>query len=278
MPLINIGKPRVLQKTKIGREVKGIPGIWLKKSGDTISDNVIIDKYPYFFKYRYANARKDLQKYNDEANTSCKRTYKMTIDELISKQYRTVEEQQTVNNYYKYMPLVYSNSSMNILCRYIESVNFEIAKKIKEISIFDFESLYIDGHEPTEEEYSFVKSKIKEFMKRSKTICIDGSTSDDMRDEKISGKCPGVIISTDELMDELIKDINDAYVITNCFIRYYYEDVPKSNKDLLWHTVGKYIVSNMINSGDGYIEVPVQDKNGDIEFLNKRYRREKIEL
>ena len=93
MPLINIGKPRVLQKTKIGREVKGIPSIWLKKSGDAVSDNVIIDKYPYFFKYRYANARKDLQKYKDEANTSCKRTFKMTIDELISKQYRTVDEQ-----------------------------------------------------------------------------------------------------------------------------------------------------------------------------------------
>ena len=267
----------MLQKTKIGREVKGIPSIWLKKSGDTVSDNVIIDKYPYFFKYRYANARKDLQKYKDEANTSCKRTFKMTIDELISKQYRTVDEQTVLDNYYKYMPLVYSDSSMNLLCRYIESVNFEITRKIKETSLFDYKCLYVAGHEPTDDEYAIVKKKIKEFLKHSKMICMDISPErDDMG--KTACKCPSVVISSEEFMDDVLKAINDAYVVTNCFIRYYYEENPKSNKDLMWHTVGKYIVDNMRDSGDGFIEIPVPDDDGDIEFLNKKYRKERVEL
>lgn len=141
-----------IDKTKLGREVKGIPKLWVeyRKTDDKTAEknsytpediekirfynSILLDKYPYFFRYRYPDCKKKYDKYVDSNETACKQRFGISLKSLIDLSQKTPEQMTFLDNYYKYMPVTMSDSSMNLLCKYIEGINFEISKKIKEES------------------------------------------------------------------------------------------------------------------------------------------------
>ena len=65
----------------------------------------------------------------------------MTLDELlIKKEDELTQEQKDFINYY-YYPVIDSPCVMNKICKYIESIDFQIKKKIKSNGDFDYKSL-----------------------------------------------------------------------------------------------------------------------------------------
>lgn len=110
-----------IDKTKIGRSVKEIPKEWIVGSSEEMS-HITMNKYPYFFRYRYKNARDSYRSYVDECDVTSYNRFRKPILEIINDNGKTDSENRFVEDYDKYMPLLCTDSVMNNLCRYMESV------------------------------------------------------------------------------------------------------------------------------------------------------------
>lgn len=202
----------------------------------------------------------------------------MSLDELLSLTSHTEVQEEFLSNYYKYMPLVYSDSPMNLLCRYIESQRFDILEKVKDGSHFDHVVLYHPDHPFTEKEYASVVTILKEFRSIAKTISIqkDVYRTDANVDFYDYGRYR---VSCDKYMEEMVSKIGDINLIANCLVRYFYEEDLKSNKELLWSLAGPQLFEAVkVNSGASTVMFPFSDPEGDICYLNNRYSMQEVTL
>ena len=95
----------------------------------TFYNSILLNKYPYFFKYRYKDCKKSYNVYVDENEVTCHQRFRMTLKKLLLLDRHDKEQKEFIEKYYKHMPVTVSDSSMNLLCKYIESINFNISQK-----------------------------------------------------------------------------------------------------------------------------------------------------
>lgn len=285
-----------IDKAKIGREVKGIPKIWIRKqhintdedgnfidSDDlikkkTMYNNILLNKYPYFFKYLYKDAKRKYDKYYEENEITCLQKFKMSLKKLNELKKLSSDQQKFVDDFFKYMPLTYSDSPMNLLCRYIESINFEISKKIRENNGDDFTKLY-KTHKIryTQEQYDIIISEFKKHVAGLKFDLLLPSVEDDdynFNDESVRE----YRVDNDSLEQKLFKVCNNVNIITNCLIDYFYVEKSSANKDILWGTYGKYIFANIKENTFSNPKFPIPDNDGNINYLNKQYILKEINI
>ena len=142
-----VSQSKQIDKTKIGQAVKCIPKVWAvyQKVKDTDTpeerekkefyNSLVVDKKPYFFKYKYKQLTKDLNEYNKTANENSILRFSKTLDELLET-YKKDEnllsnDELTFLDYYShFLPVLDTPCSMNKICKYIESIDFGIKKKI----------------------------------------------------------------------------------------------------------------------------------------------------
>lgn len=270
-----------IDKAKIGREVKGIPKLWVEYrktdnenySFDEIEtikfyNSILLDKYPYFFRYRYAECKKKYDKYIDSNETACKQRFGITLKTLIDLNKRTPEQIAFLDNYYKYMPVTMSNSPMNILCRYIEGVNFEISKKIKDDNTKDIITTLKCNTQYTEEEYNKVSDVIDKCLLNYREIEFDNR-------EKEKGEAK--LFDFSNYTNEIIIAVGSIGKALNCVIDYFYINNPKKNKDFMWELFGRYIYVE-IKKNINKVMFPMPDENGDIVYLGQTYSLQEVEI
>lgn len=265
-----------IDKAKIGQEVKGVPRVWvnrnhLKKNDKhgkrkALYNNTLLDKYPYFFRYVYKDTDKEYKKYVDEYNIICKQKYRMDFKELEALQKKTPEQETFIFNFYEFCPVLISDSPMNLLCKYIENIHWNILQKTKaDVSSFDHE-IYKRKDFEYLPYYSSVKSAVQQFMKEQRdTILIEHPNED-----------------SDTLFEQLRKINHNPYIIVNCLVDYFYVEKPNSNKDVLWTTYGKYIYKNIVeNAGVATALFPMpcaDDPKYDLEYLGYHYKLQEVKL
>jgi len=279
-----------IDKAKIGKEVKGIPKLWVQKqeikendSEELIKEkefynNILLNKYPYFFKYLYKEAKKKYNKYCEESEITCHQKFKMSFKKLRELERLSPEQKQFINNYYKYMPLTYSDSPMNLLCKHIESINFEINKKIKATDSEDIVKYYQNVNHPyTKEQYADITEVLNQYIKG---VRYDKLLPDD-KDNDFNFNKDAITeykVNNDMLEKNINKICSDVYLITNVLINYFYNEKPSANKDVLWSTYGKYIYKNVKEKSNLKIMFPFPDKNGDIKYMGTNYSPKEIKL
>lgn len=285
-----------IDKAKIGQDVKGIPSIWLNKTKPKITksgrnvtrhrrrrelyNNILLDKYPYFFRYVYKDTNQKYKKYLDETNVICKQKFQMDFKELEKLDRKTSEHLEFITNFYKYCPVIISDSPMNLLCKHIESIDFSISQKTK----IDAEKFKFNIYQNLEYDYLFcyddVKFAVESFLKEQRNN-ITVSSTDISSDSSEENKEFVLNCVCDTLYSRLVKINSNPYVITNCLIDYFYKDNPKKNKDILWKTYGKYIYRNVIyNTGEKTVlfPFPCESKNKDFSYLGYDYKLMEVEL
>ena len=97
----------------------------------------------------------------------------------------TQEQKEFVTNFETHCPIIISDSSMNLLCRYIESVNFNISNKIKvefdfkQFDIYKYKDIEYEQHYKLfEKELKLIlsnirQSKIVQKMNQTQTIVLN---------------------------------------------------------------------------------------------------------
>lgn len=292
-----------IDKTKIGRSVKGIPSIWVnysaynidKDTGEILdsletqrykdfNNSILLDKYPYFFKYRYKKCKQLYDKYIDENNiTACQKFRKPLNILLDTNTSHTLAEKEFIENFYEYMPVVFSDSPMNMLCRYIEGINFNLKKKIKGsgISTETIEQLKHKNLPYTDKYKKHIIQTLENYLSDLKHKQIYDKVPKEKQEEKI------VTVSLEDYFFN--HGIHNMYMALNCLIDYYYLDNPNKSKDVLWTNMGNYIFNNIKrNCGNTclfplpcscFSEEQLQDRREEVfTYLEKEYIMERIDL
>lgn len=280
-----------IDKAKIGREVKGIPKSWVEyqkiKSDDSeevkqdkeFYNSILLDKHPYFFIYLYKDTLNKYKKYRNGYNLSCLQKFKVSLDDLINKKRKTSEEKNFIETYYKYLPVIDSDCVMNNLCKYIESINFNIKEKLKMKDIEDFYTLYKhDGIVENEELYKVLFKEVKKFNKSIRDAGNMGIYNNNYN-EKYNQDLGTEINSQYEEFRKTMNDLcSNIYELVNYLVRIFYVDYPSANKDLLWNTYGKYMFNNIKRKVKTPILFPIPDGNGDIEYLGFKYLLQEVSI
>jgi len=285
-----------IDKAKIGKAVKGIPSIWVdfqkpkidkdtKEVLDTDEEwankqfynSILLNKYPYFFKYRYKEAKKKYDRYVDENEMTCHQKFKMSINTLMNLSRKTPEQKEFVENYYKYMPLTYSDSSMNLLCRYIESINFDISQKIKSVDNDEIVNIYKNNDfQFDQNQYDQVINVLKYHIKGKQ---FDQMIPEDEDESKFDNETIEEYKADDDSLESKINKIcSNPYTVVNYLIHYFYEDKISANKDILWSTYGKYIFNNVKRNSNNKVMFPMPDEKGDIKYMGKKYSLKEVEI
>lgn len=268
-----------IDKAKIGKEVKGIPKVWTEKQLITDNDDettikqkellnrCLLNKHPYFFIYRYRETNLKYKNYIKNCDTTCMIRFGISIDDLLKKEIKSEDEKKFIDNYYNYMPIIYSDSSMNKLCRYIEVQNINILKKSREETdkaIFEkYKNYNVIYSEKT-------KNKVVDILKKYIRILSNIHKTVSLNEDKDNGE--NYLFLINELKHELLIATNNIYEITNYLIDYYYLDNPKSNKKLLWDLFGKYIFQNIVqNLNILEFNIPIAKPDGEIKYLGNCY-------
>lgn len=280
-----------IDKAKIGQEVKAVPKVWVQRNTvkkdrhgkargrrlarKTLYNNTLLDKYPYFFRYIYQETDKSYKKYLDEYNVICRQKYKRAFHDLETLPNKTREQQELIERFYEYCPVVISDSPMNLLCRYIEDIDFHIVQKTKNSdNAFSYELYKQQGLEYASF-YEDVKQSLQQFTAAKRNLLITEQTT-----QTADGFYYDVI--SDTLKDTLSKINANPYIIVNCLVDYFYREKPKANKELLWETYGKYIYKNIAkNRQRATVLFPMpcrENETCDLEYLGGNYHLREVRL
>ena len=66
-----------------------------------------------------------------EYDNECSDVFGYSLDTLINKKEKNEKEQEVYNRFIEYCPVIDSNSTMNKICHYIESVSEDIKKGVR---------------------------------------------------------------------------------------------------------------------------------------------------
>jgi len=281
-----------IDKAKIGKEVKGIPKHWItynkiNKKDDLeevqkekeFINSILLDKHPYFFRYLYRDTNNKFNKHKNGFDLSSLQKFGMSLKDLINKGNKTSEEVNFIDSYYKYMPVIYSESVMNNLCWYIESIDFRIKEKFKiEADKMIYQSYLSDTPAENIEMYATIILEIKEFNKRVKemgNMGVYNSSQSEKYNEEI-----GVSINEhyENFKNKMDNICSNSYELVNYLVRLFYIDKPSLNKELLWNTYGNIIFENVKKLNKNKVLFPFPNVNGDIEYLNKKYKLAEVTI
>ena len=205
-----------------------------------------------------------MKDYNEIQNYKSMLQFEMGIKELLSKEEKTQEETNFVENYYERSPLIVSNSVMNKICYYLEEFNFGLKEKLKiSDEPFDYTIYKNKDVSYTNKEKREVLKKYEEFKKlKAQKINTMASSSED--EVEVS------------LADNISTICSNNQVVLSILVDYLYGGEKKGNKDILWLNYGKEIFKNIVENTNKPMFFPFKNQQGDIEYLGERYKREMV--
>lgn len=239
-------------------------------------NSILVEKKPYFFKYLYKDSRTAYNKFLREEE-SYRKIYGIDLDSIRGKDESELTEQEKYYlasmNYRN--PLIESDCEMNRICRYLESVDFDIKHPKEEHS--DIYKLYMnDGIEKNINTYNSVKSAVKSFFSalRENVSMNDYSTSlKYVPDEEYK-----ILNKYDLFKDKMTEVCSNVNELTNYLVEIFYVEMRSCNKDILWKTFGKTIFANVYNKSSKKVLIPQVEESGEYEYLFDRYNILEVDL
>lgn len=260
-----------------------------KEKKEAEKDNQIInfnnkicgDRKPYFFGYVYPKYLRDHMRHKKNYKKMCELLFGCTIYELSQKKDKTSKEITFLKRYYKYMPLLVNNCTMNILCKYVEDVEFDNKWKKSEKQ-FDYTILMSDNYDIDDKElYLKIKNIIKEFNKKYNLVIkekrelieLENIVLDEEEEDGFNLELSMLIQDYENI---LISLCSDAHKVTDYLINIYYKHYKNNPKTLLWGQFGEYILENVkFKTEKAYF--PILDENGQ-DYLGRKYSLKEVDL
>ncbi|MEX0594983.1 MAG: hypothetical protein WD512_00675, partial [Candidatus Paceibacterota bacterium] len=181
-----------------------------------------------------------------------------------------------LEEFYRDSPVLESDCTMNKICHRIQSVDFGIKHLLKQDDDQTHHEIFIDKSQPFDEErYKRVVKLFKEYKHTANQILSNTDKSDKLtynRETKNQINMQG-----DLFRSKIVEVCSNESEAIMYLVHLFYVDSPKSNKDILWTLYGEEMVENLKNKKE-YINVPVEDENGEIAYLNKYYTVKEVRI
>lgn len=281
----------ILKRLKIGRVIQGeiIDGVkglkvppfrnhWVKykrlddnmtveeKEKWKFNNSILCEIRPAFFRFLYphymSRYNKEIKKYNVYAHL----LFNKSFDEINKSIIKTPEEIKMVESYNWHSFFLDNNSVINNLSRYMRT-NLGLIGKYSSKSSQDFDYTVLIDSECELNAYGItqMKSYLQEYKAFKRGAHHDLSNSYDNLDAFMAylrKECYSTI-STNE-----VELANYAIEITY--------NGEASMVEFAWKMFPNGILQNIMKSSSGVIKFPIEDPNGDIEYLWNRYSMKEV--
>lgn len=288
LKLIRKSQGDAIDKAK-GIKVEKMPPHWTHRvtslpKGETqermdFCNSIVADRKPYFFRYLYSRENNKYLEHTRQYNKRANKNFSKSLDAILNTDYNLLspEEQNLIDNYYEYSPLVDCNGRMNRICHHMETELKEIKQSVYHTPE---EILNLMRNDPTREfsqkeidlmngfylDYKREKGKIK---KKELTGYFeeDGHTFD------------SITVYCKWARKEIVNSINkDMDYIVDLAIYVCYTLYPSRTKCFVWDTFGNNVLENIKKHSDSIITVPVKSNDGDIHYLGGNYKLLEVDL
>lgn len=276
---------RLIQGNEIDK-IKGVnptpfPKSWkcwvnINKDDDDITkaekykyNSMVVKKKPYFFIYLYNTLMNDYKNYEKNFNSISLTHFSIPIKVLLRKKDHTEGEMNLLRKYRKYSPVLETECVMNILCKEIENIEFDIKYKPNCVSLLpEFASRdNIDETKINKLAEIYKEYKAQRKYKGIETLI----TNEGIQDEDMNDILKNVLYANrDEYKDTMLELFTSSQELFNHLVV-----VCERNNwsyDCIWDIVGDDII-DIIPYGS--TKVIVEDKNG-FEYLGNRYKVEEV--
>ena len=276
---------RLIQGNEIDK-IKGVnptpfPKSWkcwvnINKDDDDITkaekykyNSMVVKKKPYFFIYLYNTLMNDYKNYEKNFNSISLTHFGIPIKVLLRKKDHTEGEMNLLRKYRKYSPVLETECVMNILCKEIENIEFDIKYKPNCVSLLP---KFANRDNIDETKINKLAEIYKEYKAQRKYKGIETLiTNEGIQDEDMNDILKNVLYANrDEYKDAMLELFTSSQELFNHLVV-----VCERNNwsyDCIWDIVGDDII-DIIPYGS--TKVIVEDKNG-FEYLGNRYKVEEV--
>ncbi len=275
---------RAIQGMEIDRQkglvVPPFPEYWVKykKISDTMkksekekieyNNKILADKRPLFFIYLYDSYMRRHKKEKLLFDNISLTRYGIDFNELINLETKTKEQKDIVDKYYRKTYFIENNSPMNLISNYMEKEIKKIQSiKTKESRDFDYKILVSNNFKvPNKNEIEKVKLLYKEYKSLKKSLKNPKLENEDLQYFTVN---------------EIFKYINskgysainnNQQELSDIMIYCVYKILGSQSKSFLWNCFGQEVYENVFEKKkDKFVKIPMPSKNGNIEYLWKKY-------
>ena len=278
-----------IDKSKIGKEVKGIPKNWTKRKSIHENDsekivaekellnNILLDRHPYFFIHLYSDTKKRYNDYVNGYDLTSKNKFKLSLQELINLDIKTEEQEKFLEAFYKYNPVIDSDCNMNRLCKYIEGVDFDIRNKINiDDNIETYNLLYEKSIGYNDKTYTKVAKELKLLREEISNMSRLDKTQ---TKNQFSEERKRLSIRISSLVKSSLKKIcPNKEELLNYLLKASYEEKGLLDVNILWNTYSYDLFRRLLKRNNYILKLPIPDKSGDINYLGRKYSVKEINL
>lgn len=227
-------------------------------------NSLVIAKKPYFFRYLYSELNQQYKKYESQYNEISKCLFRTKLKKLITKENKTDAEKAFVKRYHKFSPLISTNCTMNIMCRKIESIDFDIQYSkdcesmlpYKDLSTFDIDESILLKFRKMYQRYS--NKKVLTYV----NYIYDGCPDEDYKEVRF-----GAIDAIRDDIQEELADMSLSTLDALTYIKVLSISYAKFNWAFAWDLLEDSIL-DVIQTKDAI--APVEDPSGQ-EYLGRYY-------
>lgn len=229
-------------------------------------NSMVIAKKPYFFRYLYPELNQQFKQYEDSYNVESRSQFGIKFKKLLVKPNKTEDEMNMVRRYQKYSPLITAPCIMNLLCKELENIDFDINFNKGAVSMLP---TFEDEFEIDTEKYKQVKEFYRKYSARKQVKVLESILENvDLpnRDEYDEIRFAAV-----DLVREEIREAIAVLELSGKELLFYCSQLSKEyrqfNWDFAWDILGDSIVDLIPR---GRVEVPVKNETG-FDYLGDRY-------
>ena len=229
------------------------------------------DKKPYFMCYIYPALMKDYKRFAKKVNENSMRRFGISLKELLEIEETNEEQAEFIRYYYRGLPVGIGNCVMNKICKRFEDEFDGFLRGIPKTEAFDYSILCGETKYNTSQYYKILKL-YEEYTSRIRSVAIANNNLKTDKTERhavvnllnnrFKEECSVICLNEDELCNILLD---------MCYKK-------NATKRFAWVMCSDVIIKNLLKKNDNEINIPVLNKNGDIEFAGERFEVIKREI
>lgn len=263
-----------IDRAKLGIKQQKLPDSWKKyvtvneddpddvKAEKYKQRSMVIKKKPYFFRYLYPELNKKFKQYENMYNAVSKDMFGIKLKKLLVKKDKTEAEKSFVRKYQKFSPLIVSNCTMNLLCKEVENVDFDIKfNKENRCLLPKCDDL---GIIPDKKILNVFKDAYRRYNNKKSVQLF---SIEDKNDDDLMEIYYGIM---DGIKEDIREEINELKLIPKENLFYVWE-LSKSYNNFNWSFAWDIIPEDIIECiPQGKTFVPIRSENG-VEYLGENY-------
>ena len=232
-------------------------------------NSMVVKKKPYFFIYLYSTLMNDYKNYEKNFNSISLTHFGVPIKVLLRKKDHTEGEMNLLRKYRKYSPVLETDCVMNILCKEIENVEFDIKYKPNCASLLPE---FADRTEIDEDKIVKLIELYKGYKAQRKYKGIEALVDNEgIQDDDMNEILREVLYAN---RDEYKNNMLDLFTSSKELFNHLVVMCERNNWscDCIWDIVGDDII-DIIPYGN--TQVVVEDADG-FEYLGRNYKLEGV--